>query len=125
MKKKIRNTPADNVLIYKEFIGSVSFSAVDNVFHGKIEGIEDLVTFEGESVNEIKKSFEEAVEDYIETCKLIDKPLFKSYKGTFNVRVPQELHAKAAKLANILNISLNKLVQNALEKEVDKNAEIL
>lgn len=55
-----------NTLEHKDFIGSVSFSSEDEVFHGKIEGIDDLVTFEGGSVADLKSAFEEAVEDYIE-----------------------------------------------------------
>ena len=55
-------------LKYKEFIGSVHFSSEDEVFFGKIEGINDLVTFEGETVKKIKKAFKDAVEDYLELC---------------------------------------------------------
>lgn len=58
----------DNTIEYKNFIGSVSFSSEDEVFHGKIEGIDDLVTFEGVTVADLKSAFEEAVEDYIEIC---------------------------------------------------------
>lgn len=123
MVKDKRNIPADNILTYKDFIGSVSFSAANGVLHGKLEGINDLVTYEGESVSELKSAFKEAVEDYIETCKELDKPLFKSFKGSFNIRIPQELHYKASRLANVLNISLNKFVQSALEHEVEENSE--
>lgn len=56
-------------LEYKGLIGSASFSPEDLVFHGKIEGIDGLVTFEGESVSDLKTAFEEAVEDYIEICQ--------------------------------------------------------
>ena len=58
-----------DVLTYKGFIGSVHFSAEDKVFHGKIEGIDDLVTFEGRSVDELIKAFHEEVDDYIKLCK--------------------------------------------------------
>jgi predicted HicB family RNase H-like nuclease len=80
-----------DVLVYEDFMGSVHFSADDEVFFGKIEGIEDLVSFEGKSVKEIKNSFEEAVEDYIQICQENGKELEKSYKGSFNVRMPGEL----------------------------------
>ena len=75
-----------NVLTYKEFIGSVHFSAADKVFHGKIEGITDLVTFEGRSVAELTKAFHEAVSDYLTLCKETGKEPERSYKGSFNVR---------------------------------------
>ncbi|MBK8393453.1 MAG: hypothetical protein IPL23_31165 [Saprospiraceae bacterium] len=53
-------------LTYKNFIGSVHFSEKDEVFHGKLMDINDLVTYEGTSIPELKKAFEEAVEDYLE-----------------------------------------------------------
>ena len=43
-----------NTLNYKGFFGSVFFSADDNILHGKIECIEDLILYEGGSVTEIK-----------------------------------------------------------------------
>lgn len=107
-----------DVLTYKDFIGSVHFSAEDKVFHGKIEGITDLATFEGKSVEELVKAFHDAVDDYISLCKEADKEPLKSCKGSFNVRVPSELHMKAIKQATVLGISLNQLVQKAIEKTV-------
>lgn len=53
-------------LTYKNFIGSVHFSEKDEVFHVKLMDINDLVTYEGTSIPELKKAFEEAVEDYLE-----------------------------------------------------------
>ena len=58
-----------DILQYKGFIGSVHFNADDEVFFGKIEGIDDLVSFEGCSVAEIKEAFVEAVDDYITLCE--------------------------------------------------------
>jgi predicted HicB family RNase H-like nuclease len=63
-----------DVMQYKNFIGSVHFNADDEIFYGKIEGINDLVTFEGESVKKLKKAFEEAVEDYLQLCEQVGKP---------------------------------------------------
>src|SRR4030067_2217341 len=107
-----------DVLTYKDFLGSVHFSAEDKVFHGRIEGITDLVTFEGKNVDELIKAFHEAVDDYIALCKEAGKEPLRSCKGSFNVRVPSELHMKAIKQATILGISLNQLVQKAIEKAV-------
>lgn len=62
-----------NILEYKSYYGDVHFSSPDEIFHGKIIGINDLVTFEGASVSELKKSFHEAVDDYLATCEEIGK----------------------------------------------------
>lgn len=107
-----------DVIFYKNFIGSVHFNAEDEVFHGKIEGIPDLITYEGKSVSELKKSFHEAVDDYIGICKVKGVSPHKSFKGSFNVRITPELHRKAAMKAAREGISLNKLIQRVIEREV-------
>lgn len=104
-----------DVIKYKDHIGSVRFSAEDRVFYGRIEGIDDLVTFEGESVGELISAFEEAVEEYTALCQEVRKPVQKSYKGSFNVRIDPELHKKAALMSTTLGLSLNQLVEAAIQ----------
>ena len=109
-----------DVLKFGDFIGSVHFSAEDECFFGRIEGIDDLVTFEGRDVRELKRAFHEAVEDYLQLCREAGKPPLKSYVGTFNVRIPGDLHRKAARKSALLGISLNQLIERAVQKEVDE-----
>lgn len=104
-----------DILTYKGFIGSVHFDSEDKVFYGKIEGIDDLITFEGHTVKNIETAFHDAVDDYLALCKEAGKTPLKSYKGSFNVRISPELHKKAAEKATILGIPLNQLVQKAIE----------
>lgn len=77
-----------NTLKYKGFVGSVAFSEEDNVFFGKIEGIDGLVNFEGSSVDELKNAFHEAVDDYIAYCKEEGIQPQKTYSGTLNIGCP-------------------------------------
>lgn len=107
-----------DILTYSGFVGSVHFSADDEVFHGKIEGIDDLVTFEGKSVDELKKAFHREVDDYLALCKKIGKETRKSYKGSLNVRISPDVHRKAALKAATMGISLNQLIQEAVKKMV-------
>ena len=104
----------DNMLKYKDFYGSVEYSAQDECFFGKIIGTSDLVTFEGDSVNTLKETFSEAVEDYLVLCKETGKEPQKTYKGSFNIRISPELHREAAIIANSRGISLNALVEKAI-----------
>lgn len=62
-----------NIIKYKGFIGSVSYSAEDEMLYGKLEFIDDLVNYKGTTVQELKQAFQEAVDDYIVTCKEIEK----------------------------------------------------
>jgi len=107
---------------YKNFLGSVHYSAEDDRFVGRLEEIDDLVTFEGSSVTELKRAFHEAVEDYIELCAAAGKPAGRSFKGSFNVRITPELHRSAYRCAMEDGISLNQFVQQALEHEVARRS---
>jgi predicted HicB family RNase H-like nuclease len=110
---------ADNMLKYKEFYGSVEYSAADECFFGKIIGTTDLVTFEGESVANLKSAFVDAVEDYLILCEEVGKQPQKSYKGSFNVRISPELHKEAAVTASRKGMSLNSFVEKAIYDEVN------
>ena len=56
------------ILQYKGYYGSVNFSAEDKCFFGKILNINDLVSFEGMNVKELKSAFQEAVDSYLQAC---------------------------------------------------------
>lgn len=107
-----------DILNYKGFIGSVHFSADDNVFFGKLEGINDLVTFEGETVKELTDAFHYVVDEHIKDCERENIPAEKSYKGSFNVRLTPELHRRIAILAKMRGESINKFVSEALSQFV-------
>jgi predicted HicB family RNase H-like nuclease len=109
-------------LTFKDYLGSVHFNADDEIFFGKIEGIDDLVSFEGKTVIELKKSFEDAVNDYKKLCKEAGKASEKSYKGSFNVRISSEVHRKAKRLAIMNGLSLNQFIQKAIEEEINRES---
>lgn len=112
-------------LKHKAYLGSVEFSAEDGILHGKIIGINDLVTFEADSVNELQKVFNEAVEDYLETCKELDKEPNKFFKGVFNVRTSNELHRDLALIAEKKQMKLNELVNKAFDFLVKNEDKVL
>ncbi|MFW5762119.1 MAG: type II toxin-antitoxin system HicB family antitoxin [Cyclobacteriaceae bacterium] len=107
-----------DILKHKDFIGTVHYSTEDEVFFGKLEGIDDLITFEGDNVDQLKKSFQEAVEDYLAICKSLGKAPHKSYKGTFNVRIKPNLHKLAAYKSVELGMSLNQFVEQAINDKL-------
>ena len=107
-----------NNFVYKGYHTKIEFSYADQVLFGKIEGINDLVTFESESAAEIENEFHNAVDDYLEFCKEIGKDPDKEYSGTFNVRVPKELHRAVAIKADLNGKTLNASVVEALEQYI-------
>lgn len=108
-----------NYFEFKGYIGSVEFSADDRLFFGKIQGINDLVTFEGASVDELEDAFKAAIIDYLNTCESLGKNPDKIYKGSFNVRVSEKLHYDTALLAKKKGVNLNEVVKAALSYMVE------
>jgi predicted HicB family RNase H-like nuclease len=110
----------DNALEYKGYIGSVQYSAADEVFYGKIEAINDLITFEADNAKQLKHEFEASVEDYLEFCQEEGKTPEKTFKGVFNVRVGEALHRRAALAAVSKGMKLNELVTKAISHYVEE-----
>lgn len=107
-----------NTLHYKGFIGSVQFSEADGVFFGKIEGINALVNFEGESVKELTAAFHEAVDDYLTFCEEEGIEPHKSYSGALNVRLTPDIHSRIATLAKQSGVSINAFIRKAVENQI-------
>ena len=108
-----------DVLTYKGFIGSVHFSAEDNVFFGKVEGINDLITFEGDSVKELKNAFNYVIDEHIKDCENENISAEKSYKGSFNLRLTPDLHRRAAIVAKSQGSTLNAFVKKSIERNLE------
>jgi predicted HicB family RNase H-like nuclease len=106
-------------MTYKGYFGSVNYSDKDQVFFGKIEGINGLVNFEGESVKELTEAFHEAVDDYLAYCQDEGIEPDKSYTGVLNVRLTPAIHRQIAMLALQAGLSINAYIKNALEEKVE------
>jgi predicted HicB family RNase H-like nuclease len=104
-----------NMMEHRGYYGSVEYSDGDGVFYGKVEYIRSLVSYEGEDVEGLRRSFREAVDDYLEGCGERGIEPEQPFKGSFNVRVGSDLHRKAALYAQERGMNLNNLVKEALE----------
>lgn len=107
-----------NVIKYKGYMGSVNFYVRDQIFHGKLLGIHDVITYEGNTFEELQLDFKSAVNEYLEDCREMGKTLQKPFSGKFNVRIDPELHARAVAKAETNSQSLNSFVEEAIAKAV-------
>ncbi len=105
-------------LQHKGFAGSVEYSAEDDCLYGKVLFIRSLLTYQGNNVAELKQAFVETVEDYLDDCRKGGIKPERPFKGSFNARISPASHRKAALRAAKEGVSLNKLVERALNKEL-------
>lgn len=106
-------------MTYKGYIGSVDYSEEDNCLYGKVLGMcKDAITYEGENVNDLRKDFEDAVDDYLNSCAAAGIQPHKSYSGNLNVRLTPEIHSHIALLAQQAGMTINAYIKETLAKAV-------
>ena len=107
-----------NMMTYKDCAARIEYSDEDGCFVGHIAGIRDVVGFHGESVTELRMAFEEAVDDYVETCTKLERSPQKPYSGKLLLRIDPGLHAQVAALAEAQGKSLNNWAQEVLQHAI-------
>ncbi len=107
-------------LNYKNYTGTIEYSKDDNLLFGKVLGLKALISYEGNTGNELEENFKQAIEQYLIHCKENNLTPEKPFKGSFNVRIPTQLHQKAALLAMEAQISLNYFVTEAIRARISK-----
>jgi predicted HicB family RNase H-like nuclease len=105
-----------STMTYKRYAARIEYSDEDGCFIGHIAGIKDIIGFHAESVKELRAAFEEAVNDYLATCEKSGRAPQKPYSGKLMLRVPPEVHARAAMMAEAHGMSLNQWAAEVLSR---------
>lgn len=58
-----------NLLLYKNYNGTVEYSKEDSCLFGKVVGIKSLLSYEGDSVKELEQNFQNVIDEYLDDCK--------------------------------------------------------
>ena len=109
-----------NTMNYKGYAARIEYSDEDGCFIGHIAGIRDVVGFHGDSVTELRAAFEEAVDDYLETCEKLNRTPQKPYSGNLMLRLPPDVHAKIAMAAEVSGKSINQWTTETLTEVLEK-----
>lgn len=105
-----------NTMTYKGYSARIEYDDEDRIFTGRLAGIRDGVGFHADTVEDLRSAFEEAVDDYLETCAKLGKEPQKAYSGQVMFRVDPEVHRKAALAAELSGKSLNQWAEEVLAK---------
>jgi predicted HicB family RNase H-like nuclease len=104
----------NDCLEYKGYIGMVNYSAEDDLLCGKVYGINDLILYHGESLEALKKDFQESIDDYLETCKAEGIEPNKPYSPLTNIQIPSPLHKMLYSFSESRNQTPGKIIEEAL-----------
>lgn len=103
---------------YKGYLGRAEYDADDDLLHGELLGIRDVITFAGKTPRELQKAFQQSVDDYLDWCKRRGKEPLRPFSGNFLVRATPELHRRLSTTAESQGKSLNAFVVECLEAAV-------
>jgi len=107
-----------NTMTHKGYTARIEYDERDNLFAGRILGLRAIISFQGETVDELRKEFIAAVEDYLNDCLQQGITPEKSTSGKLMLRVPPEVHSAALIAAQAAGISLNQWATEVLKNAV-------
>jgi predicted HicB family RNase H-like nuclease len=105
---------------FKGYTGHVVFDDENDLFHGEVLGLRDVITFQGRTVQELRRAFRESVEDYLAFCRQRGETPEKPLSGRFILRVPPELHREISREAGKAGLSLNAWITSSLQHAVSR-----
>lgn len=104
---------------HRGYTGSVEYDADDRIFHGSVNGIADVVTFEGATVDALEASFREMVDEYLAFCSERGMEPARPYSGRFVLRIPPEVHRDVTIAARTADESMNAWILNAIQVRLE------
>lgn len=107
---------------YKGYTGIVNYDEEAKLFHGEVVGLKDVITFQGTSVKELEKAFKDSIDEYLDFCKELKRTPEKPYSGKLILRLPPEIHERAAFEAKCNGISLNAWLKQGIQKLLNSSS---
>lgn len=105
---------------YKGYIGYVEHDEEADILFGRVLNTNDVITFEGKSIEEIKQAFQDSVDDYLEFCKELGKEPEKTFSGKLLYRTTPKVHRQITIAATKQNKSINAWLDEAIKLALSK-----
>ena len=103
---------------YKGYEATIEYEQTDRIFVGRVINIQDIIMFDGISVDELEKSFQNVIDEYLEDCQNLNKIPNQSSTKELNISISSDLHDRVLQLAQKQGTSLNNFIEKTLEKSV-------
>jgi predicted HicB family RNase H-like nuclease len=114
----VKNLGGTNTILYKGYVGTVEYDDEAGIFHGEVIGLRDVITFQGESVQELRQALKDSVDEYLDYCVEIGRNPEKPFKGELLLRVDPDTHKKIFIKAKSEGKSINRWISEAVEREL-------
>lgn len=105
---------------YKGYIGMVEYDDEAEILHGEVINIKDVITFQAQSVSDLRTAFQESIDDYLEYCEERGEEPDKPFSGKFMLRVTPEQHRLISIAAKKSGQSLNAWVAERIHRDAQQ-----
>jgi predicted HicB family RNase H-like nuclease len=109
-----------NTMRYKGYTARIDFDGRESIFVGRVLGVRDAISFHGATVAALRRDFHAAVEHYLALCAKRGETPEKPYSGKLMLRVPPDVHARAAIAAEARGESLNQWATQVLRLAAER-----
>ena len=103
-----------NFMTFKGYTASMVFDTEDKIIVGRVQDVDDIISFHGESVSVFESNFHAVIDDYLAASKELGSAPEKPASGKVMLRIAPEVHAAALKAAARSGKSLNKWAESAV-----------
>lgn len=107
------------MMTYKGYLAQITFDEQASIFHGEVINIRDVVTFQGQSVEELRQAYVDSIEDYLSFCAERGEAPDPPFSGRLTVRLSPEQHRKVILAAEKAGKDITQWVAEALEQAVE------
>ena len=111
-----------NTMSYRGYTARIEFDERDSIFVGRVLGLRSIISFHGQTVEELRGQFATAVDDYVEDCQEQGVSPEKPASGKLLLRVTPEIHSQALIKAQSTGKSLNQWATEAIERAMRTDA---
>ena len=108
----------NNFIEHKGYVGTVEYSSEDNILFGQVIGIRGLISYEGNSIEELKADFAVAINDYLIECEANGREPQQPYNGQLNVRISPDIHKKLQMYSSSKSQILDEIVEAAIKSYI-------
>lgn len=109
-------------LKYKGYVSTVRYDNESHKLHGRIDGISDFVNYVADDINEVEQEFKNAVDDYLDFCKEVNKTPATPEAEIVDIDLPIDICNSLALKAKRNGLSLSQLITNIILGKTSINA---
>jgi len=106
----------NNIMTYKGYTARIEYDDEDKIFTGQLIGLQDIVVFHGDSVQELQTALHQSVDGYLDACQQLGQLPQTPASGDLSLSIPAELHHAALAAAHKAGTNLNQWATNLIAK---------